>query len=339
MPGKAAKWSSKNRGLDKPQNSIPMTPRAAPSDHTSTPVAPDLACSIPLRHLGRWRYPAPFCVALDAYGGSGADSNSSADAASAIASACVYLDFEALVAAGVWEKRPQERTTPIPLSRFGDKKVHTVMMCCRIMAAEYVARDAMDLTDLPQSMLPDDEAAYRREFGEPASSGIDFGKYADIPVEMELPRNMSELPAEMASCKTFLELKCGRVLGRNLRLAGFSVPTPVQGHSVPMAINGLDVISVAQTGSGKTLAFMLPIMYKLLEAGPGGGNFGGGRNTVVAIRALAMAPTRELAVQIQEESKKFAFRTGLRICVAYGGAPFGDQMRGTHRPQAERGLV
>ena len=67
--------------------------------------------------------------------------------------------FEALVAAGVWEKRPQERTAPIPLSRFGDKKVHTVMMCCRIMAAEYVARDAMDLTDLPQSMLPDDEAA------------------------------------------------------------------------------------------------------------------------------------------------------------------------------------
>ena len=67
--------------------------------------------------------------------------------------------FEAPVVAGMWEKRPQERTTPIPLSRFGDKKAHTVMMCCRIMAAEYVARDAMDLTDLPESMLPDDAAA------------------------------------------------------------------------------------------------------------------------------------------------------------------------------------
>ena len=72
----------------------------------------------------------------------------------------------------------------------------------------------------------------------------------------------------------------------------------------------MDVISVAQTGSGKTLAFMLPIMYKLLEAGPGGGSHGGGRNTVVAIRALAMAPTRELAIQIMDETKKFSFRTG-----------------------------
>ena len=44
------------------------------------------------------------------------------------------------------------------------------------------------------------------------------------------------------------------------------MPTPVQGNSVPMAITGMDVISVAQTGSGKTLAFMLPIMFKLLEA-------------------------------------------------------------------------
>lgn len=182
--------------------------------------------------------------------------------------------------------------------------------------------------------LPNDEAAFRREFGEPASSGIDFNKYADIPVEVELPTNMSELPVEMAPCKEFAALNIGKVLGRNLRLSGFKVPTPVQGNSVPMAINGLDVISVAQTGSGKTLAFMLPILYRLLQSGPGGGNYGGGRNTVVAIRALAMAPTRELAVQIQEESKKFSFRTGLRICVAYGGAPFGDQMRGKRQHSA-----
>ena len=176
--------------------------------------------------------------------------------------------------------------------------------------------------------LPNDEQAFRREFGEPHSSGIDFAKYADIPVEVELPPSLTELPEQQQPVKLFPELNVGKVLSRNLRFAGFQVPTPVQGYSVPMAIGGQDVISVAQTGSGKTLAFMLPIMYKLLAAGPGGGNYGGGRNTVVAIRALALAPTRELAIQIQEESKKFAFRTGLRICVAYGGAPFGDQMRG-----------
>jgi len=75
---------------------------------------------------------------------------------------------------------------------------------------------------------------------------------------------------------------------------------------------------------------MLPIMFKLLEAGPASSNHGG-RNSVVAIRALAMAPTRELAIQIMDETKKFSFRTGLRICVAYGGAPFGDQMREMER--------
>mgnify|MGYP006150566903 CR=1 FL=1 len=121
-------------------------------------------------------------------------------------------------------------------------------------------------------------------------------------MEVELPSNMRELPPEVAPCKEFAGLNCGRVLGRNLKFAGFAVPTPVQGHSVPMAIGCLDVISVAQTGSGKTLAFMLPILYKLLQAGPGGGNYGGGRNTVVAIRACVMAPTRELAQQIQVQT-------------------------------------
>mmetsp|Transcript_42092 Transcript_42092/g.116331 ORF Transcript_42092/g.116331 Transcript_42092/m.116331 type:complete len:425 (-) Transcript_42092:98-1372(-) len=143
---------------------------------------------------------------------------------------------------------------------------------------------------------------------------------------------MTEFPEAVRPVKDFAGLNCGRMLARNLRLAGFSVPTPVQGNSVPLAIGGMDVISVAQTGSGKTLAFMLPIMYKLLQAGPGGGgSYGGGRNAMVAIRALALAPTRELAIQIMDETKKFSFRTGLKVCVAYGGAPFGDQMRELER--------
>ena len=170
-----------------------------------------------------------------------------------------------------------------------------------------------------------------RQFGAPHSSGIDFNKYADIPVEVELPRHLSELPESMRPATEFAGLNIGKVIARNLRFAGFKVPTPVQGNSVPVAINGLDVISVAQTGSGKTLAFMLPILYKLLGSSPSGGKYGGGRNQVVALRALVLAPTRELAVQIHEESKKFAFRTGLDICVAYGGTPFGEQMRELER--------
>ena len=164
-------------------------------------------------------------------------------------------------------------------------------------------------------------------------SGIDFSKYSEIPVEVELPRGMDVLAAEMQPVENFADLQCGAVLGRNLAFAGFSTPTPVQANSGPMAIGGLDVISVAQTGSGKTLAFMLPILFKILQAGSAKGTPGyrGSRDQPVAIRALALAPTRELAVQIHEESKKFAFRTGIRVCVAYGGTPFGQQMRELER--------
>ena len=89
-----------------------------------------------------------------------------------------------------------------------------------------------------EANLEADEQAYRREFGEPASSGIDFGKYADIPVEVELPPGMAALPEGAQPCKEFPELQCGRLLLRNLRMAGFVVPTPVQGNSVPMALSG-----------------------------------------------------------------------------------------------------
>ncbi|EOD21762.1 hypothetical protein EMIHUDRAFT_65228, partial [Emiliania huxleyi CCMP1516] len=188
------------------------------------------------------------------------------------------------------------------------------------------------------------------------SSGIDFASYADIPVEVELPRSMPQLTAETAPVERFDELECGRVLQRNLRLAGFEVPTPVQAHSVPVALAGGDVISVAQTGSGETtpppcsppppppsshlsatLAFMLPILKRLLQSGSRkgtrgyGGAYRRGRGEPVAIRALVLAPTRELAQQIHAEAEKFAFRTGLRVCVAYGGTPFGAQMRELER--------
>ncbi|KOO35431.1 ATP-dependent RNA, partial [Chrysochromulina tobinii] len=150
--------------------------------------------------------------------------------------------------------------------------------------------------------MEDDEAAFREAFGPARSSGIDFGdKAKDIPVEVELPRKLrNELPPEMAPVAHFDDLACGRVLRRNLGFAGFAQPTPVQSHSMPVALAGLDVISVAQTGSGKTLAFMLPILKRLLE-------------------------------QIAAESEKFAFRTGLRIGLAYGGTPFGSQMRELER--------
>ena len=201
----------------------------------------------------------------------------------------------------------------------------------------YGTWQGLDGADGFEAGLEADEEAFRAAFGPAKSSGIDFSSYQDIPVDVKLPRSLGPegtLPEEVAPVADFEGLRCGQVLARNLRFAGFSTPTPVQANSVPLAIGGYDVISVAQTGSGKTLAFMLPILRRLLELGSAEGTPGyrdRDRHAPVAIRALVLAPTRELAQQIREESKKFAFRTGLRVGVAYGGTPFGGQMRELER--------
>jgi len=99
---------------------------------------------------------------------------------------------------------------------------------------------------------------------------------------------------------------------------GFAAPTPIQSQSWPIAMSDRDVISIAKTGSGKTLAFLLP-GYKKMDAMFGGAN---GKITV-----LVLAPTRELATQIQEEADKFGRAAGYMSACAYGGAPKRDQLR------------
>src|SRR6185436_5103756 len=74
--------------------------------------------------------------------------------------------------------------------------------------------------------------------------------------------------------------------------AGYTEPTPIQSAAIPLVLAGHDLIGIAQTGTGKTAAFVLPILAKL--AAPAGG----GHRRVV--RALVVAPTRELVVQIDE---------------------------------------
>ena len=100
--------------------------------------------------------------------------------------------------------------------------------------------------------------------------------------------------------------------------AGFSAPTPIQAQTWPIAMMERDVISIAKTGSGKTLAFLLPC-YKKMDARFGGANG--------SINVLVLAPTRELATQIQEEADKFGRAAGYLSACAYGGAAKKDQLR------------
>uniref|UniRef100_A0A0D3GIF1 RNA helicase n=1 Tax=Oryza barthii TaxID=65489 RepID=A0A0D3GIF1_9ORYZ len=121
---------------------------------------------------------------------------------------------------------------------------------------------------------------------------------------------------------------------RNVARCGYESPTPVQRYSMPIALAGRDLMACAQTGSGKTAAFCLPVVSGLVAAGGSGighrerSSF---NRAAAKPRALVLAPTRELAAQINEEAKKFSFQTGLRVVVAYGGTPMYNQLRDLER--------
>lgn len=96
--------------------------------------------------------------------------------------------------------------------------------------------------------------------------------------------------------------------------AGYSTPTPIQAQAIPPVLTGRDIMGLAQTGTGKTAAFVLPILHRLMH---------GGRRHV---RALVIAPTRELAEQIHEAICSLGQKTGLRSATVYGGVGMGPQV-------------
>ncbi|KAF3783218.1 DEAD-box ATP-dependent RNA helicase 30 [Nymphaea thermarum] len=104
---------------------------------------------------------------------------------------------------------------------------------------------------------------------------------------------------------------------------GFVEPTPIQAQGWPMALKGRDLVGIAETGSGKTLAYLLPALVHV-KAQP---RLMHGEGPIV----LVLAPTRELAVQIQEEAVKFGSHSNVRSTCIYGGAPKGPQIRDLQR--------
>jgi ATP-dependent RNA helicase RhlE len=97
--------------------------------------------------------------------------------------------------------------------------------------------------------------------------------------------------------------------------AGYSVPTPIQQKTIATAMAGRDVLGLAQTGTGKTAAFVLPLLHRLVD-GPRG-----------FVRALIVAPTRELAEQINAEIGVLGRSTGLRAATVYGGVGKAPQIQ------------
>lgn len=100
----------------------------------------------------------------------------------------------------------------------------------------------------------------------------------------------------------------------NVRTQGYTTPTPIQQQSIPAVISGRDLMGLAQTGTGKTAAFTLPILQRLLKGSRSG------------VRALIIAPTRELAQQIHDAAVELCQGTGLRSMTMYGGVNIKPQI-------------
>ncbi len=114
----------------------------------------------------------------------------------------------------------------------------------------------------------------------------------------------------------FSEFELDPRLQAGIVAMGYVQPTPIQVAAIPEVLAGRDVLGVAQTGTGKTAAFMLPILHHLLD-GPRG-----------EVRALVLAPTRELAEQIHQATRDLGRKTDLRSMAIYGGV--------SKRPQSDR---
>lgn len=121
----------------------------------------------------------------------------------------------------------------------------------------------------------------------------------------------------------FLEAGFPDYILTEIKKAGFAKPSPIQCQAWPMALSGRDLVAVSATGSGKTIAFALPAMIHI-NAQP---LLAQGDGPIV----LILAPTRELAVQIQEECTKFGASSRIRNTCVYGGAPKGGQLRDLRR--------
>jgi ATP-dependent RNA helicase RhlE len=109
---------------------------------------------------------------------------------------------------------------------------------------------------------------------------------------------------------TFNDMPLIAPLLKATREAGYEEPTPIQRETIPLVLNGRDVLGCAQTGTGKTAAFALPILQRLFTE-----KLDGSRKP----RALVLTPTRELAIQIQENFALYGKHLPLRSTVVFGG--------------------
>jgi ATP-dependent RNA helicase RhlE len=142
-----------------------------------------------------------------------------------------------------------------------------------------------------------------------------FGVFGETEAEIQRFMNKTVVTTEepvFVPEHKFSDFDIGEHLKRNIMAKKYVSPTPIQDKIIPHALLGQDVVGLAETGTGKTAAFLIPLIDKVTKQ--------------KGERILIMAPTRELAVQIEKELASFARGLGFRGMVAVGGANIGPQI-------------
>ncbi|PYI02514.1 DEAD/DEAH box RNA helicase [Aspergillus sclerotiicarbonarius CBS 121057] len=190
-------------------------------------------------------------------------------------------------------------------------------------AAKYEWQD--DYGDVGPENPALEEQLYRGEYIN--RTGLKIGNLQNIEVIAE----SRERPSPV---KSFDEAGLHPIIRENIRLCRYEVPTPIQAYTIPAILTGHDLIAISQTGSGKTAAFLIPVLSQLMGkakklAAPRPNVADGYDRKVHAVTAeplvLIVAPTRELSTQIFDEARRLCYRSMLRPCVVYGGAPSREQ--------------
>lgn len=137
-----------------------------------------------------------------------------------------------------------------------------------------------------------------------------FGQYIDPAKFVKTAKPV--LAEEYSPQYQFSDFNVNTIIKNNLEQNGYQIPTPIQDKTIPQALNGQDIIGVANTGTGKTAAFAIPVLNRLMQS---------------QSSALIIAPTRELAQQIEDECRKIAKGSNIYSAILIGGAPMGPQLR------------
>ncbi|HWH07111.1 MAG TPA: DEAD/DEAH box helicase [Candidatus Paceibacterota bacterium] len=133
-----------------------------------------------------------------------------------------------------------------------------------------------------------------------------------------------EVEAPYVPTHAFTDFKIDQNLKNNIIAKGYVTPTPIQDQSIPVVLNGKDIVGIANTGTGKTASFLIPLIDKVLKMRALGKNE----------RVLIMAPTRELAIQIENEFYGFARLLNIASVTCVGGAGIEPQIRQLRRKPA-----